>query len=79
MEPRPGDHAIAAHVESVSARAASDTQRLIGAIFERCWPGGNGDRTEPWAREWVRRWGPRGAGATPPVCGCADGRCRVCN
>ncbi|HTW42156.1 MAG TPA: hypothetical protein VMD79_07560 [Solirubrobacteraceae bacterium] len=79
MEPAPSDRTLAGHVESVSARAASDTERLTAALLERCWPGGNGDRTESCAREWLRRWGPRGAGASPPACNCVEGRCGVCN
>jgi len=79
MDAHPGDQAIAAHIESVSARAESDTDRLVSAMLGRCWPGGTGDRTEAVALQWVRRWGPRVAGAVPPVCSCLAGRCGVCN
>ncbi len=61
MGAHPGDPGIVAHIESVSSRAESDTDRLVSAIFRGCWPGGIGDRTEAVAREWVRRWGPRRA------------------
>lgn len=74
-----GDPGIAAHIESVSSRAEPDTDRLISTMLRACWPGGIGDRTEAVALEWVSRWGPLGAGAAPLVCGCAEGRCRVCN
>jgi len=79
MEAHSGDPEIAAHIESVAARDESDTSRLVSRMLGRCWPGGTGDRTEAGALEWVRRWGPRGAGAVPPVCSCAAGRCRICN
>jgi len=79
MEAQPGDPRIAAHIQSVSSRAQSDTDRLACAMLRRCWPGGTGDRTETVAREWVRRWGPRVAGAVPPACSCPAGRCQVCN
>jgi len=73
------DAGLAAHIESVSARAAPDTDRLIAAMLAASWPGGMGDRTNSVALDWVRGWGPRGAGAAPHACGCAAGRCRVCN
>ena len=71
MEAHRGDPGIATHIESVSSRAGPDTDRLLSAMLCFCWPGGSGDRTEPAAREWVRRWGPRRAGAIMPVCSCA--------
>jgi hypothetical protein len=37
------------------------------------------DRTEPVAREWVRRWGPAPLGTALPDCSCAAGHCAVCN
>jgi hypothetical protein len=73
------DPGIAAHIESVSSRAESDTDRLVSAMFSGCWPGGMGDRTEVVAREWVRRWGPRRAGPISSACRCAVGHCGVCN
>jgi hypothetical protein len=79
MGVNPGDLDIAAHIESVSARAEPDTDRLASAMLGHCWPGGMGDRTESVAREWVRRWGPRRAGPMPPACRCATGHCGVCN
>jgi hypothetical protein len=79
MGAHPGDPGIAAHIESVSSRAESDTDRLVSAMFRGCWPGGIGDRTEAVAREWVRRWGPRRAAPVPSACRCAVGHCGVCN
>jgi len=79
MEANSGDAGIAAHIESVSSRAAQDTNRLVSTWLGRCWPGGVGDRTESVALEWVRRWGPRRAGPIASGCQCAGGRCGVCN
>jgi hypothetical protein len=79
MSPDPRASAIAAHIESVSARGDHETNRLVSAMLERSWPGGTGDRTEAVALEWVRRWGPRSAGMTAPACSCARGHCSTCN
>ena len=41
-----------------------------------------GSRTDaalPVAREWLRRWRPRPMVVELPSCGCAAGRCAVCN
>jgi hypothetical protein len=79
MADRSPDPLIAAHIESISSRSESDTRRLIAAILRLSWPGDSGDRSEPGALEWVRRWGPRRVGPVPSACSCAAGRCRVCN
>jgi hypothetical protein len=79
MGAKPGDPEVVTHIESISTRAESDTDRLVLAMLGRCWPGGTGDRTETVAIEWVRRWGPRRAGPIPTACRCAAGRCHVCN
>jgi hypothetical protein len=71
--------AIAAHIESVSGRPLIETDRLVTRIVRACWPGGAGDRLEPAAVEWVRRWRPRGSAASAPACACAAGRCLLCN
>ena len=63
---------------ALSARTPAETLVLIARLRASCWPGGE-DRTEPAAREWVRRWGP---GVPPPLrltCSCPGGRCAVCN
>jgi hypothetical protein len=74
-----GDPPIKAHIESVSTRAESDTERLMAALLGCCWPGGVADRREPGALEWVRRWGPRRAGLVAIACSCNVGRCQLCN
>jgi hypothetical protein len=79
MGAQPGDPRIAAHIESLSSRDEPDTDRLVSTLLSHCWPGGSGDRTEPAALEWVRRWGPRRGGGPAPACSCADGHCGVCN
>ena len=63
---------------ALPARTPAETLALTARLQGSCWPGGE-DRTEPAAREWVRRWGP---GRHPPLgltCSCAGGRCAVCN
>jgi hypothetical protein len=50
----------------------------LALLLARCWPGG-GDRSEPAGRGWVRAWGPARSAARVPACGCATGRCGVCN
>jgi hypothetical protein len=37
------------------------------------------DGALPVAREWLRRWRPRRMVVDVPACGCAAGRCAVCN
>jgi hypothetical protein len=51
---------------------------LAHALHRWCWPGG-GDRTEPVARGWVRRWGPNLLGEVAFDCTCTAGRCTLCN
>jgi len=61
---------IKQHLEAIAGRR--DVTRLLGAVSGE-------DRTEPFAREWVRRWGPVRLGAALPDCSCDAGRCAVCN
>lgn len=61
---------IRQHLEAIAARR--DVARLLGTVSGE-------ERTEPVAREWVRRWGPGHLGAALPDCSCAAGRCVVCN
>lgn len=70
---------IAGHIATIYARAQPDTDRLVAAMIGRCWPRDTGDRTEPGALDWVRRWGPRCTVPLPPVCSCALGCCSICN
>ena len=73
------DPQIEAHITSVAARTEGETDGLVSAAVRECWPGGAADRTEPWALEWVRRWGPSRSVARVLQCSCAQGRCAVCN
>ena len=73
------DPGMVKHISSISARGESETDRLVSAMFGRCWPGGPDDRADRGALEWVRRWGPRRVAPLSYPCSCAAGRCRVCN
>lgn len=79
MDASSGDREIVELIESASGAAKSGATVLASSLLSRCWPGGTSDRTETSALAWVRQWGPRAAGATPPACSCAQGRCAVCN
>jgi hypothetical protein len=61
-------------VTSLDARAFS------AGVRNACWPG-DGDRHQPSAVEWVRRWRPeRAAPANQlPICACSTGHCVICN
>ena len=52
---------------------------LAAAIAGGLWPGGTGDRTDPAALKWVRRWRPERAAPVLPICSCPIGRCALCN
>ena len=52
---------------------------LVARVTAACWTGGAGDRTDRAAREWLRQWRPEKLGAQIPTCGCAQGRCAICN
>jgi hypothetical protein len=70
---------VPAIVESIEARSARESERLSARLRNHCWPGGHGDRSDPAALEWVRRWGPSRLTAEPLPCSCVRGRCAVCN
>jgi hypothetical protein len=69
------DDPIPHHIRAIAARTAADDEALVTRLARDCSP----DRTEPAALPWVRRWAPVRLGAGLPVCGCAAGRCAVCN
>jgi hypothetical protein len=71
--------AVVSHIQSLAARKDGQSTQLALRIRRHCWPGGPADRTAPAARDWVRRWGPRGVVPAAPGCSCAHGRCAVCN
>lgn len=72
------DEVIRWHISRLAQHDDSAERRLIAAT-RLCWPGGIADRTEPFAREWLRLWRPARAGAGLPACSCAGGNCTVCN
>jgi hypothetical protein len=76
----PRTNLVASVIEAIEARTDAQTAFITAALVRGAWPGGIGDRREPAALEWVRRWGPAGA---PPdyldECSCVEGRCTVCN
>jgi hypothetical protein len=65
----------------VRAAARPDHESLILAdeLLRYCWPNGPTDRSEPVARGWLRMWGPVKVITSVPACGCASGRCSICN
>jgi hypothetical protein len=69
---------VLAHIESIASRSYFDTEQLADSLNARSWPGG-GDRSEPSALAWVRRWRPNGPTPAPQLCGCSSGRCLLCN
>ena len=79
MHESPQDAFVVAIVESVRTRSSIQTAALEASLERRCWPGGTADRSDPGALPWVRRWGPTRMAPAPPDCGCAEGRCHVCN
>lgn len=62
------------------AAIVADARRHRGAerLLSGCWPGG-GDRTEPVALNWLRRWRPARSATPLPQCSCRAGHCAVCN
>jgi hypothetical protein len=77
-EPR---NLVAAIAHAIDERPKAQTDFMMAALVRGAWPGGIGDRSEPAALDWVRRWGP--GGGDPPLalsdCSCVLGRCAVCN
>lgn len=70
---------IAAHISATARRSGAETRSLVSSLVGGSWPGGADDRSEPAAREWVRRWRPGRIGVATPTCSCREGRCAVCN
>jgi hypothetical protein len=52
---------------------------LADQLLRHCWPGGQADHTDSVARGWLRMWSPVKVVAVVPLCGCASGRCSICN
>jgi hypothetical protein len=79
MHDEPRNDVVAAVVEAIDERTASQTNFIMAALVRGAWPGGVADRREPGAIEWLRRWGPSGRAPSYSDCSCIDGRCAVCN
>jgi hypothetical protein len=79
MDESPRGSDVPAHIESVAYRGEAETRRLMFMLRRHCWPGGSGDRSDPVALEWVRRWGPKTLTEISQSCSCPHGRCTVCN
>jgi hypothetical protein len=60
-------HVLAVTDSRVSPQLAADVAGTLG------------DRHEPVAAEWLRRWHPARAAVSVPACRCTAGRCGVCN
>lgn len=69
---------VTGHIRAVASRSPAETDALVTGLHARAWPGG-GDRHEPVASEWLRRWSPRAMGPVAAGCACASGRCGTCN
>jgi hypothetical protein len=69
---------LALHIRS-AARPDHESVMFADELLRHCWPGGQADYSEPVARGWLRMWGPVKVVASVPDCGCAGGRCRICN
>jgi hypothetical protein len=70
---------ISDHIAAIAARTPAEGRRLADLLTGVCWPGGGADHLEPAATAWLRRWTPARAGAATHACGCAGGRCGICN
>ena len=69
---------VIAHIDAISRQGVDDAERIAATMLRHCWPGG-ADRTEPGAREWVRRWRPSRGAVVAHACTCSQGACPVCN
>lgn len=67
------------HISAIATRSVPDNLRLTHQLHVGCWPGGGADHVEPAALEWLRRWAPKTDAEPALVCGCAAGRCGICN
>jgi hypothetical protein len=73
------DDDVRAHIESIASRSQLEVRRLTERLSGRSWPGGASDRSEPGALGWLTRWNASGPVPLTPLCGCASGRCLLCN
>jgi hypothetical protein len=69
---------VIAHIDAISRQGVDEAERIAATMLRHCWPGGE-DRTEPGAREWLRRWRPSRGAVVADACTCRQGACPVCN
>ena len=72
------DRRINELIQALARRSARDSAALADRLSEHAWPRG-GDRRDPVAAEWLRRWTPAGMPPAAADCACATGRCAWCN
>jgi len=70
---------VRTHIESIATRSERELRQLMNRLSGLSWPGGSGDRSEPGALKWLSRWKRSGPVPLLPHCGCASGRCLLCN
>jgi hypothetical protein len=78
MAPDPRRASVPGHIDAIARRTDGEAKRLAAWLARSCWPVG-GERTEPVAVDWLRRWGPSPRATAVPACACAVGACAVCN
>jgi hypothetical protein len=69
---------LAVHIRA-AGRPLTESDRFAQGLVDYSWPSGTHDRNEPIARGWLRMWGPNKLIVDVPRCGCAEGRCAICN
>jgi len=77
-----GEERVRDHIATVARRDPSEYAVLADALQTVTWPDGGIDRPGGDARAWLQRYmerGNRGPQPIPHTCGCAIGRCLVCN
>lgn len=79
MQERPElPETLVRHIRA-AARPGGESERWTERLLAAAWPGGTEDHTDAVARGWLRMWGPVRVVADVPDCGCARGRCLICN
>jgi hypothetical protein len=77
-----GEQRVREHIATVARRDPGDYGLLADALQSVNWPDGGSDRSDAEARWWLHRYmdrGDRGPQPVPRTCGCAMGRCLICN
>jgi hypothetical protein len=77
-----GEKRVREHIATLARRDPSEYALLADALHTVTWPDGGMDRRDGEARAWLQRYmdgDDRGPQPIPRACGCAFGRCLVCN